>query len=128
MFIRAACRECRIGFNILTSKDGEGQVADLVPGAWSERAADAVDLTADGYVQRERDLQVSGTRAHTIAHDRYVKLEPELGRLGLSLGLGLWMLPVHAAKPPAQFAHTKRTALERSQYEQRVCARGWCAV
>lgn len=39
-----------VGFNILTKKDADGQIADLVPGAWSERAADAVDLTADGCV------------------------------------------------------------------------------
>jgi len=39
-------------FELLMRKDGDTPLADIVPGAWASRAAEAVDLEADGYVTR----------------------------------------------------------------------------
>lgn len=70
---RCSCVGCnRLAFDILTSTNGDEPIADILPGCWSDRTTDAIDLQADQFVFNRRAAALPRcslvTSTHTQLH------------------------------------------------------------
>lgn len=119
---RCSCVGCnRLAFDILTSTNGDEPIADILPGCWSDRTTDAIDLQADQCVFNRRAAALPRCSLVTSTHTHsYTKLVPELGRLGLAQGLGLWVMPVLKNSRKSR-PNKQKTTLERAEYVSTMC-------